>query len=333
MKKEPLGEGRPLRVEKGAVERIQRVRAWREKILAVQGDLFLDPSTSRADLLDLQFAASSLYLQYTWEFVSHGEPLREKLPTTADFWNLFYTRLGEYISEREGALISAIGYRREQFPSSPWTQLERITRLLLDLTAVTSSVDGREGAQSIPSMDALNNIGTHTIQALVECYEVRYKEPISREEFYRFTRNPSLKNMMVQWQINTKDAVHRMLQFLHVGEGMDPTSKFTTDAFEMDRDEAKFGFQPAFLSLIQARLQEYPGTVQEPLRACPVFYSRQFAEMWDWLIGHVSYQLFDTPYPVRVSKEDASSERQVFMKDLQIGVDPYLKDVKKSKKD
>ena len=139
--------------------------------------------------------------------------------------------------------------------------------------------------------------------------------------------------MLGQWQMNTKDAALRMLEFIHAGTQPHPSSKFTTDCFAIDRTNAVFGFQPEFLSFIAKRLQEYPGGAQEPLRSCPVIYSARFTEMWEWLLGLLSYQLYDTPYPEPVSRSQPvpSGKKNLFVDDLKMGVEPYLQELESAK--
>lgn len=312
---------------------MSNVRAWREKLLATEGNVDVSDTVSRAEIMDIRFASGSLYLNYLWEFVSQGSPLQEKIAKNNTFWTEFYKRFRKYIQEREEQLIGAIGYRRTQYPDSHWTQLERITRLALDASASTTSLTQEVGPAKLPTMQDLNNIGTHIVQVLVECYEKTYGEPMPQEQFLRFTQNPSLRKMLVEWQVNTKDAVHRMLDFIYAGPQPHPSSKFTTDCFAIDRTDATFGFQPEFLSYIAKRLQEHPGEVQEPLRSCPVVYSARFTEMWEWLLGLLSYQLYDTPYPEPVSRSQSapSGKRNLFVDDLKIGVEPYLQELASAK--
>lgn len=309
------------------------VRAWREKLLAAEGDIYVPDTATRAELMDIRFASGSLYLNYLWEFVSQGKPLQEKIAKNNMFWTEFYEQFKKYLKEREELLIGAIGHRRTQYPDSRWTQLERITRLVLDASASTASHTQEMGPAMLPTMQDLNNVGTHTVQVLVECYEKTYKEPMPQEQFLRFTQNPSLRKMLTQWQMNTKDAVHRMLEFIHVGPQPHPSSKFVTDCFAIDRTDATFGFQPQFLSYIAKRLQEHPGGTQEPLRSCPVIYSAHFSEMWEWLLGLISYQLYDTPYPKLVSRPQRvqPGKKNLFVEDLKVGVEPYLQELASTK--
>jgi hypothetical protein len=171
-----------------------------------------------------------------------------------------------------------------------------------------------------------------------------------QSEFARYTNSPSLEQTFVDWQFNAGspavyvrdrllDYRYNMEEVLNKIYGEDEESFIGISPEELAELFRPFRITHFIINPETATVRIDPEVIAESeaahrasgkqlvQRNCPVAYTREFHEMWRWLIAIVSYQLYDTPYPEYKAEHPSrlpDAFRAQIKEDIRIAVDPYV---------
>ena len=295
----------------GADRRGREVSLIRKLLLESNGEIEVDPHGDQDHLLDIRYAAESIYLNYAWEFLCSQEILNTKIAPGPFFWRDFFNGLDREMHERQELFYRLLRKKRTQpLDEAPRTCIENIGTLLEDIVKVPGM-----GPFDHPSLLEINTFGTKILQALYERYLSTYREPLSEKEFAKFTQHPSMDRTLVDWQYNSRDGVWAVKKAFGYRTDMNATrSNASLDPYAFDIDRGSGYFAPSGKSIETAKYvvkatvdMQTGGALAQ--RNCPVVYAQQFHEMWDWLCKLASYQLYNTTYPVRGDQVRSAVQR------------------------